>query len=164
MILLVRLSGIYAMGLLYELIVMIPMVLIWFGNAPVSVAGTVHVLLILSRSFLTLAAGSRGAAQIAYKARRLLVSQAAHLPLPLLLHQRYAHYHGRNGVQEKAREEKECAWQDYLRLCKAGGSRSYLETLHDANLANPFEAGSVERACDYAAEILLAQIAEQNRR
>ena len=46
MILLVRLSGIYAMGLLYELIVMIPTVLIWFGNAPVSVAGTVHVLLI----------------------------------------------------------------------------------------------------------------------
>ena len=34
MILLIRLSGIYAMGLLYELIVMIPMVLIWFGNAP----------------------------------------------------------------------------------------------------------------------------------
>ena len=108
--------------------------------------------LILSRSFLALAAGSRGAAQIAY------------LPLPLLLHQRYAHYHGRNGVQEKAREDKERAWQDYLRLCKAGSSRSYLETLHDASLANPFEAGSVERACGYAAEILLAQIAEQNRR
>ena len=91
--------------------------------------------LILSRSFLALAAGSRGAAQIAYKALRLLVSQAAHLPLPLLLHQRYAHYHGRNGVQEKARVDKERAWQDYLRLCKAVSSRSYLETLHDANLA-----------------------------
>ena len=66
--------------------------------------------------------------------------------------------------KKKHAEDKERAWQDYLRLCKAGGSRSYLETLHDANLANPFEAGSVERTCGYAAEILLAQIAEQNRR
>ena len=42
-----------------------------------------------------------------------------------------------------------------------GGSRSYLETLRYANLANPFEPGSVERACGYAEEILLRQIAEQ---
>lgn len=45
-ILLVRLSGVYAMGLMYELIVMIPTVLIWFAKAPFSVVGTVHVLLI----------------------------------------------------------------------------------------------------------------------
>ena len=45
-ILLIRLSGVYAMGLMYELIVMIPTVLIWFVNAPFSIAGTVHVLLI----------------------------------------------------------------------------------------------------------------------
>ena len=45
-ILLVRLSGVYAMGLMYELIVMIPTVLIWFMEAPTSVLGTVHVLLI----------------------------------------------------------------------------------------------------------------------
>lgn len=45
-ILLVRLSGVYAMGLMYELIVMIPTVLIWFVEAPVSVLGAVHVLLI----------------------------------------------------------------------------------------------------------------------
>ena len=38
---------------------------------------------------------------------------------------------------------------------------SYLETLRYANLANPFEPGSVERACGYAEEILLRQIAEQ---
>lgn len=45
-ILLVRLSGVYAMGLMYELIVMIPTLLIWFAKAPFSVIGTVHVLLI----------------------------------------------------------------------------------------------------------------------
>lgn len=45
-ILLVRLSGVYAMGLMYELIVMIPTVLIWFMEVPTSVLGTVHVLLI----------------------------------------------------------------------------------------------------------------------
>ena len=45
-ILLVRLSGVYAMGLLYELIAMIPTVIIWLIEAPFSIAGTIHVLLI----------------------------------------------------------------------------------------------------------------------
>ena len=45
-ILLVRLSGVYTMGLVYELIVMIPTVVIWLVNAPFSIAGTIHVLLI----------------------------------------------------------------------------------------------------------------------
>ena len=45
-ILLVRLSGVYAMGLMYELIVMIPTVVIWLMNAPFSMVGTIHVLLI----------------------------------------------------------------------------------------------------------------------
>lgn len=45
-ILLVRLSGVYAMGLMYELIVMIPTVLIWSMEATTSLLGTVHVLLI----------------------------------------------------------------------------------------------------------------------
>ena len=62
--------------------------------------------------------------------------------------------------KEKYAKDKEAAWQDYLKLCKTGGSRSYLETLRYANLANPFEAGSVQRACEYAEKILLSQIAE----
>lgn len=45
-LLLMRLSGVYAMGLLYELIVMIPTVLIWLLHAPFTVWGTVNVLLI----------------------------------------------------------------------------------------------------------------------
>ena len=63
--------------------------------------------------------------------------------------------------KKKYAENRDAAWQDYLKLCKTGGSRSYLETLRYANLANPFEPGSVERACGYAEEILLKQIAEQ---
>lgn len=66
--------------------------------------------------------------------------------------------------KKKYAEDKAAAWQDYLKLCKTGGSRSYLETLRYANLANPFEAGSVERACGYAEEILLKQIAEQEHK
>ena len=63
--------------------------------------------------------------------------------------------------KKKYAEDRDAAWQDYLNLCKTGGSRSYLETLRYANLSNPFEAGSVARACGYAEDILLKQIAEQ---
>lgn len=54
-ILLVRLFGVYAMGLMYELIVMIPTMLVWFINAPFSFIGAVCVILIpLVLSFLVL--------------------------------------------------------------------------------------------------------------
>ena len=66
--------------------------------------------------------------------------------------------------KKKYAEDKAAAWQDYLNLCKVGGSRSYLETLRYANLSDPFEAGSVERACGYAEEILLAQMAAQEQK
>lgn len=65
--------------------------------------------------------------------------------------------------KKKYAENKEAAWQDCLNLCKTGGSRSYLEALRYANLANPFEAGSVERACGYAEHFLLDQIARQEK-
>ena len=65
--------------------------------------------------------------------------------------------------KKKYAENKEAAWQDYLRLCRTGGSRSYLETLRYANLTDPFEEGSVQRACGYAEEILLRQIAAQEK-
>ncbi len=52
------------------------------------------------------------------------------------------------------------AWEDYLKLCKCGGSMSYLETLKHANLAVPFEAGSVAKATALAKEILLREIAK----
>lgn len=45
-ILLARLFGVYTMGLMYELIVMIPTVLVWFLNAPFSAIGAICVILI----------------------------------------------------------------------------------------------------------------------
>lgn len=36
------------------------------------------------------------------------------------------------------------AWQDYLALCRAGGSKGYFELLDLAHLKSPFEAGCVE--------------------
>ncbi|MCR4960434.1 MAG: M3 family oligoendopeptidase [Lachnospiraceae bacterium] len=63
--------------------------------------------------------------------------------------------------KSKDHEDHEKAWADYLNLCKCGGSLSYLETLKLANLASPFEAGSVKKATAYAAQILLDEIAKQ---
>ena len=60
--------------------------------------------------------------------------------------------------KKKDAENHEAAWADYLKLCKVGGSMSYLETLHHANLAVPFEDGAVAKATSYAAMILLNEI------
>ena len=60
--------------------------------------------------------------------------------------------------KKKAAENREQAWQEYLKLCKCGGSMSYLETLRYAGVSNPFEPGSVAKACGYAKEILLREI------
>lgn len=57
-------------------------------------------------------------------------------------------------------EDKDRAWADYLALCKAGGSRSYLGLLKVANLHVPFEDGSVKEAISYAKQILLDAIGE----
>lgn len=60
-------------------------------------------------------------------------------------------------------EDKEQAWTDYLNLCKAGSSKSYLELLKVANLSVPFEEGSVANAISCAKEILLAEIDKMDR-
>lgn len=57
--------------------------------------------------------------------------------------------------KKKDKENHESAWADYLRLCECGGSMSYLETLKYANVSNPFEPGSVERAVSVAREELM---------
>lgn len=55
-------------------------------------------------------------------------------------------------------EDPKQAWTDYLNLCKAGSSLSYLELLKVANLSVPFEEGSVARAISYAKDIILSDI------
>ena len=45
---------------------------------------------------------------------------------------------------KKDRENHQKAWTDYVRLCKAGGSMSFLKLVDLANLRSPFEDGCVE--------------------
>lgn len=54
----------------------------------------------------------------------------------------------------KNKEDHEKAWEDYMKLCKCGGSMSYLDTLKYADLSVPFEEGSVKKAVAYAKETL----------
>lgn len=45
---------------------------------------------------------------------------------------------------KRSRENQKKAWADYLRLCQAGGSKSFLELISIANLVSPFEDGCIE--------------------
>lgn len=45
----------------------------------------------------------------------------------------------------KSRVMPETAWEDYLRLCQAGGSKSFLDLLKVAKLNNPFEDGTIKK-------------------
>ena len=40
-------------------------------------------------------------------------------------------------------ENKEKAWSEYVRLCEAGGSESFLKLVEVANLKNPFVDGTI---------------------
>ncbi len=61
-------------------------------------------------------------------------------------------------------ENKAQAWNDYLKLCKAGSCVSYLELLKVANLSVPFEEGSVARAISCAKESLLGDIEKMEKK
>ncbi|MDA8224068.1 M3 family oligoendopeptidase [Desulfosporosinus sp.] len=43
----------------------------------------------------------------------------------------------------RSRENRESAWTDYLRLCQAGGSQSFLELTKSAYLVSPFQDGCI---------------------
>lgn len=45
----------------------------------------------------------------------------------------------------RSQEDRKKAWGDYLRLCKAGGSQSFLKLVELAKLDNPFVDGTVAR-------------------
>ena len=49
---------------------------------------------------------------------------------------------------KKSKENPTEAWADYLRLCKAGGSLSFLQLVKLANLRSPFEEGCLESVVD----------------
>lgn len=45
---------------------------------------------------------------------------------------------------KRSRENREAAWEDYLSLCKLGGSMPFTELVKEANLISPFEDGCVQ--------------------
>ncbi|GKV69605.1 oligoendopeptidase F [Sporosarcina sp. NCCP-2716] len=45
---------------------------------------------------------------------------------------------------KKDQEDHEAAWNDYTRLCRLGGSKSFTELVEAANLISPFDDGCVE--------------------
>lgn len=49
---------------------------------------------------------------------------------------------------KRMQEDREEAWKDYLKLCKVGGTKSFLELVHYANLKSPFEDGCVSLIVD----------------
>ncbi len=48
----------------------------------------------------------------------------------------------------KAQENKEASFEDYLRLCRAGGTRSFLELVDFANLESPFKHETIKNAVE----------------
>ena len=52
----------------------------------------------------------------------------------------------------RMKENREEAWEDYLRLCRAGGTRGYFELLETGNLLNPFLEGTVEQSTAHVIE------------
>ena len=43
----------------------------------------------------------------------------------------------------RMKTDRAAAWQDYLRLCRAGGTKGYFELLEVGHLLNPFQDGTV---------------------
>jgi len=44
----------------------------------------------------------------------------------------------------KAKKDRAKAWEDYMNVCRAGGSKPLLEVIELGNLKSPFEDGSIE--------------------
>ena len=52
----------------------------------------------------------------------------------------------------RMKENRKAAWEDYLRLCRAGGTKRYFELLETGNLLNPFRDGTVEKSTAHVIE------------
>jgi len=57
-------------------------------------------------------------------------------------------------IKSQNDKTRESAWSDYLRLCQAGGSVSFLKLIELANLDNPFEDGSIAKIADPISDYL----------
>jgi len=54
----------------------------------------------------------------------------------------------------RMKQDHKAAWESYLALCRAGGSKGYFDLLKVAGLDIPFEEGSVEKAVRHVIEEL----------
>ncbi len=54
----------------------------------------------------------------------------------------------------RMKTDRRKAWQDYLRLCRAGGTRGYFELLEVGDLLNPFQDGAVAASVGHVIEEL----------
>ena len=54
----------------------------------------------------------------------------------------------------RMKRDRAAAWQDYLRLCRAGGTKGYFDLLKVGNLLNPFRPGTVEASVGHVIEEL----------
>ncbi|MBR6954526.1 MAG: M3 family oligoendopeptidase [Clostridia bacterium] len=54
----------------------------------------------------------------------------------------------------RMKEDRAAAWQDYLTLCRAGGTKGYFELLETGRLLNPFRDGTVEKSVGHVIEEL----------
>lgn len=54
----------------------------------------------------------------------------------------------------RMQDDYKSAWKDYLTLCKAGGSKSFLELVKIAKLRSPFEKGVMEQIVKEIADVL----------
>ncbi len=52
----------------------------------------------------------------------------------------------------RMKQDRKAAWEDYLRLCRAGGTKGYFELLKIGNLENPFRDGTVEKSTAHVIE------------
>ncbi|MBQ8074055.1 MAG: M3 family oligoendopeptidase [Clostridia bacterium] len=54
----------------------------------------------------------------------------------------------------RMKENRAQAWQDYLTLCRAGGTKGYFDLLEVGRLKNPFREGTVEQSVRHVIEEL----------
>ncbi|MBR3750310.1 MAG: M3 family oligoendopeptidase [Clostridia bacterium] len=60
-------------------------------------------------------------------------------------------------LYNRMQKDRDEAWESYLELCRAGGSKPYLELLKLAKLSNPFKEGTVASILAPLEDILLSR-------
>lgn len=62
---------------------------------------------------------------------------------------------------KRSQEHDPAMWEDYLAICKAGGTKSFLEIIETAHLKSPFESGSLKEIME-SAKVYLDRIDDKS--